>query len=407
MSVDMDSIRNPFAPGAGTPPPAFAGRAELLEKARVALARVRQGRSAKSLLLIGLRGVGKTVLLNRIQELAETDGYKTVLIETTEGMDIGALLLPPLRRVLLSLDRSENASEQVRRGMRVFRSFAKSLKVKVGGIELGLGIEDERGSADTGNLEADLPDLLVAVAEAGAARRVPIALIVDELQYLPPQGLSALILSMHKIAQKQLPLILVGAGLPQLVGHTGKSKSYAERLFEFPEVGPLPRQDAFAALDQPVRKEGVYFESEALDEILAITNGYPYFLQEWGYHTWNAASASPITVGMVRAASETTIKSLDESFFRVRFDRLTPREKNYLRAMAELGVGPHRSGDIADTLGVAVASVAPVRSSLIKKGMIYSPAHGDTAFTVPLFDLYLKRTMPLRIARAQSKKETQ
>ena len=403
----MDSIRNPFAPGAGTPPPTFAGRAELLEKARVALARVRQGRSAKSLLLIGLRGVGKTVLLNRIQELAETDGYKTVLIETTEGMDIGALLLPPLRRVLLSLDRSENASEQVRRGMRVFRSFAKSLKVKVGDIELRLGIEDERGSADTGNLEADLPDLLVAVAEAGAARRVPIALIVDELQYLPPQGLSALILSMHKIAQKQLPLILVGAGLPQLVGHTGKSKSYAERLFEFPEVGPLPRQDAFAALDQPVRKEGVYFESEALDEILAITNGYPYFLQEWGYHTWNAASASPITVGMVRAASETTIKSLDESFFRVRFDRLTPREKNYLRAMAELGVGPHRSGDIADTLGVAVASVAPVRSSLIKKGMIYSPAHGDTAFTVPLFDLYLKRTMPLRIARAQSKKETQ
>jgi AAA ATPase domain len=395
----MDPVRNPFAPGAGTPPPAFAGREELLEKARIALLRVREGRAAKSLLLIGLRGVGKTVLLNRIHELAEAEGYRALLIETTEGMDIGQLLLPPLRRVLLALDRLEGANEQVRRGFRVFRSFAKSLKVKVGDIEVSLGIEEERGVADTGSLEADLPDLLVAVAQAGAARKTPIALIVDELQYLPEEELSALILSMHKIAQKQLPLILFGAGLPQLVGQSGKSKSYAERLFEFSEVGPLSRLHATAALDQPVRREGVYFTSEALDAIADITLGYPYFLQEWGYHVWNAATASPITAAMVQAAEPATIRSLDESFFRVRFDRLTPREKDYLRGMAELGPGPHRSGDVAEALGVAVASVAPVRSSLIKKGMIYSPAHGDTAFTVPLFDAYLKRTMPLREPR--------
>lgn len=404
----MDPVRNPFAPGAGTPPPAFAGREELLEKARIALLRVREGRAAKSLLLIGLRGVGKTVLLNRILELAEGEGYRALLIETTEGMDIGQLLLPPLRRILLALDRLEGANEQVKRGFRVFRSFAKSLKVKVGDIEVSLGIEDEKGVADTGNLETDLPDLLVAVAQAGAARKVPIALIVDELQYLSEEELSALILAMHKIAQKQLPLILFGAGLPQLVGQSGKSKSYAERLFEFSEVGPLSRQHAISALDQPVRREGVYFTTDALDEIVATTLGYPYFLQEWGYHVWNAATASPITAQMVRDAEPATIRSLDESFFRVRFDRLTPREKDYLRGMAELGPGPHRSGDVAEGLGVAVASVAPIRSSLIKKGMIYSPAHGDTAFTVPLFDAYLKRAMPAkeprtsRPAKAQS-----
>ena len=217
-----------------------------------------------------------------------------------------------------------------------------------------------------------------------------------KMQYLTEDELSALIMAIHKVAQKQLPFLLIGAGLPQLVGLTGRSKSYAERLFDFPNVGALRAEDAEDALETPVRREGVEFEPAALDRIINITEGYPYFLQEWGYHSWNIADISPISLDAVNAAHAAVIQRLDESFFRVRFDRLTPREKVYLRAMAELGPGPHRSGDIADMLGINVRSAAPLRSGLIKKGMIFSPAHGDTAFTVPLFDQFMKRIMPDR-----------
>jgi hypothetical protein len=201
-------------------------------------------------------------------------------------------------------------------------------------------------------------------------------------------------MAIHKVNQKQLPLLLIGAGLPQLVGLTGKSKSYAERLFDFPKIGALKKTDAWNALQEPVEREGVKFDYEALEAITRATEGYPYFLQEWGYHTWNIAVGSPIAIDDVKAAYTAVIQRLDESFFRVRFDRLTPRERDYLRAMSELGPGPHRSGDIADRLRVNVHSVAPLRSALIKKGMIFSPQHGDTAFTVPLFDEFMKRIMP-------------
>ena len=201
-------------------------------------------------------------------------------------------------------------------------------------------------------------------------------------------------MAVHRIAQKALPVLVVGAGLPQLVGQMGASKSYAERLFDFPKIGPLGEDDARAAIKEPATKEGVKFTKQALDEIIRVTEGYPYFLQEWGYHAWNIAEKSPINESDALAATTDATTSLDDSFFRVRFDRLTPREKDYLRAMAELGPGPHRSGDIATTLGVLVESSAPLRSGLIRKGMIYSPQHGDTAFTVPLFDQYMKRVMP-------------
>ena len=201
-------------------------------------------------------------------------------------------------------------------------------------------------------------------------------------------------MAMHRISQRQLPVILIGAGLPQLVGLAGKSKSYAERLFDYPRVDALSLADASLALTEPARRESVEFSTEAVQRIGAVTKGYPYFLQEWGYHSWNTAPQSPIRLEDVENASALALESLDNSFFRVRFDRLTPREREYLFAMAGLGGGPHRSGDIAAELGVAVESVAPVRSSLIKKGMVYSPAHGDTAFTVPLFDEYLNRVLP-------------
>jgi hypothetical protein len=303
--------------------------------------------------------------------------------------------VPALRQLLLSLDQVGKLSEKVKRGLRVLKSFASSLKVKYGELEVNLDIDPERGIGDSGDIEIDLPDLLVAVAEAGLARKKPIALIIDELQYLNEVELSALIMGMHKIAQRQLPMVLFGAGLPQLVGNTGKSKSYAERLFDFPDVGPLKKQDAELAIVEPITREGERIAKNAVERIIAATRGYPYFLQEWGYQCWNSADSSPILIKDIDRATPIILKKLDESFFRVRLDRLAPAEKKYLRAMAELGPGPHRSGDIADVLKVKVQSVAPVRNALIKKGMIYSPQHGDTAFTVPLFDAFMRRQMPL------------
>jgi len=389
----MDPIRNPFVPGAGTSPPELAGREDLLEKAAITLARIRLGRPSKSFMLVGLRGVGKTVLLNRIEELAEREGYRALMIEAHENKSLAALLLPPLRQLLLALDRIELVNEQVKRGLRILKSFASAVKFNVGEFEVGLDIDPERGAADSGDLEADLPELLLAIAQAAQARSTAVALIIDEVQYLKQKELSALIMAIHKIAQRNLPLVLIGAGLPQLVALAGDSKSYAERLFDYPKMDALSDADSREAIEEPAGREGVTFEPAALTKIVELTKGYPYFLQEWGYHIWNIAEKSPITPALVDAASKFAIDRLDESFFRVRFDRSTPREKDYLYAMAKLGTGAHRSGDIAEVLGVAVQSIAPVRSSLIKKGMVYSPAHGDTAFTVPLFDEFLLRIM--------------
>jgi hypothetical protein len=393
----MDETLNPYAPGAGVQPPELTGREAILERARVTLARIIAGRPAKSFIAVGLRGVGKTVLLNRVREMAEEMGYRAVLIEAHEEKSLPALLVPHFRRVLLDLDRLGALSEHAKRALRVFKGFVSGLKVKVGDIEASLDIDPERGTADSGDLEADLPALLAALGRAAKDRRTGVALVLDEIQYLAEAELSALIMALHRVAQDGLPVVLVGAGLPQVVGLTGRSKSYAERLFDFPPVGPLGEDDARRALVEPAQQQGVAFEPAALAEIQDVTQGYPYFLQEWGYRTWNAAPRSPITVGDVSAATTEAIRCLDEGFFRVRFDRLTPREKRYLRAMAELGPGPHRSGDIADKLRTRVQTVGPVRSSLITKGMIYSPAHGDTAFTVPLFDAFMRRVMPLEM----------
>ena len=399
----MDPLRNPFSPGAGSPPPELAGRAQILEQARITLGRIKAGRPERSLLLIGLRGVGKTVLLNKIRELADQSGYKSVLIEAHESKPLAALLLPPLRQLLISLDRMASVSEKAKRGLRVLKSFFNGVKLKYQDIEIGIDIDAEPGIADSGDLEADLSAVFLALGEAAADRGTPIALIVDEMQYLDEEELSALIMAMHQLSQRQLPVVLIGAGLPQLVALAGRAKSYAERLFQFPEVGALQDADAAAALQEPVREQHVQFTEKALREIIRHTQGYPYFLQEWGYQAWNLAAQSPIEVDVIKQATHESIRRLDANFFRVRFDRLTPREKEYLRALAELGEGSQRSGEIAERLGVKVQSVAPVRNGLIKKGMIYSPAHGDTAFTVPLFGEFMKRIMPRDSERKNAK----
>jgi hypothetical protein len=387
--VAMDPVTNPYAPGAGSQPPELAGRDDIIQKTKTTLARVKLGRQAKSFMLVGLRGVGKTVLLNKIQSIAEEGGYIAIFLESPEGKSLPELLIPCLRKILFRLDAKEKVNEAVKRGMMVLRSFMSTFKVSWEGFDIG--IDPEPGAADSGDLEADLPDLIEAIGAAAQSRGAAVAIIIDELQYVPEVEFSALIMAMHRVSQKQLPIVLIGAGLPQLVGLAGRSKSYAERLFDYPKVDKLSYEDAAIALKAPAGREGVLFQQDAIDSVIRLTQGYPYFLQEWGYHAWNIAERSPISRRDVELANGTALKNLDESFFRVRFDRLTPREKDYLFAMAALGPGPHRSGDIAASLGVAVESIAPVRSSLIKKGMVFSPAHGDTAFTVPLFDEYLKR----------------
>lgn len=390
----MDQIKNPFSPGAGSPPPELVGRNDILEKSKILLGRVRERRSEKSLLLVGLRGVGKTVLLNEIERLTNTAGYHTITLEAHEDKPLAALLAPHLRRILFELDRMKGLSNKVKRGLGVLKSFIGSIKVKVAEVEFGLDIEPERGTADSGDLEVDLSNLFIAVAEAAQDRGTALAILIDEIQYLSIKELSALIMGMHKMQQRQLPLVLIGAGLPILTRLAGESKSYAERLFEFPSIGPLSEADATKALRDPVVRAGVAFSDDAIKEIFRVTQGYPYFIQEWGYQSWNHAATTPISLADVKRATTSVTQRLDENFFRVRFDRLTPREKEYLRAMAHLGSGPQRSGDIAEALGVRMNSLGPTRANLINKGMIYSPAYGDMAFTVPLFDEFMRRAMP-------------
>ena len=385
---------NPYAPGAGTMPPELAGRDDILSDARATIKRVQKGRSSKSFVFVGLRGVGKTVLLNEGIRIAEELGCRTITVEAHDRKSLPELLVPELRRLLISMDGMAKATEATKRALRVFRSFVGSLKLKIGEIDLGISLQPEKGAADSGDLESDLPALFLAVGEAAKSRDATIVLAIDELQYLDELELSALIMAVHKIAQRALPLLMIGAGLPQLIGQMGASKSYSERLFQFVKIGELSAEDARSALKEPAEREHVKYTKQSLDRIIEVTRGYPYFLQEWGFHAWNAAEKSPITEDDAIVATEVATASLDESFFRVRLDRLTPRERDYLRAMAELGPGPHRSGDIAEVLGVKVESVAPLRGNLIRKGMIYSQQHGDTAFTVPLFDQYMKRAVP-------------
>lgn len=395
----MDPIRNPFSPGAGSPPPELAGRKNILDKAKLVLNRLKVGKSEKSFLLIGLRGVGKTVLLNEIHNYAQEQNFKSILVEAHEGKSLESLLLPSLRQILFRLDGMAHISEKVKKGLRVLKSFLngrKKLYAKVGEVEIGLDIDPELGTGDSGDLEADLPALFEALAEAAQDRKTTISIIIDEIQYLSEKEFSALIMAIHRISQRRLPLVLIGAGLPQLVGLAGKSKSYAERLFDYPPIGPLNRDDAILALQEPVKEQDAYFTNEALDEIMSKTEGYPYFLQEWGYHAWNIATTSKIDLEIVKKATEASLQRLDESFFRVRFDRLTPSEKRYLLALAEFGSGSHRSGDIAEKLKVKPQTVAPTRAGLIKKGMIHSPSYGDMEFTVPLFDDFMRREMSLK-----------
>jgi hypothetical protein len=385
----MDPVRNPFAPGAGSQPPELAGRAEIISAADTALQRILLGRPTQSQMLLGLRGVGKTVLLNKIEQIAESHRYITSFIEAPEDRDLVDLLYPKIHQALRKLYMNEKAKAASHAALRALRSFASAFKISMGDFEVS--VDPEPGVADSGNLEFDVTELFLKVGEAAKAAGQGWVLLIDEVQYLSPEELGALIVAIHRVNQKALPVLLFGAGLPAIAALSGDAKSYAERLFIFPKVDALSESDASDAIRQPIDEEGESIEQSVLETIVKLTKGYPYFLQEWGYQVWNASPASPIDENCMGVAGAEALRRLDEGFFKVRIDRLTPKEKEYVIAMARLGGGPYRSSDVADMLGEKLTTLGPRRAQIIAKGMIYSPAHGDIAFTVPMFDEYLKR----------------
>ena len=387
----MDPLLNPYAPGAGTPPPELAGRDTILADARLAIRRNRSGQSTRSFMFVGLRGVGKTVLLNEVQAMAEEEGALTDFIEIGSNEPLPRVVIATLRSILLKLDRIRGVSEQVKQGLRVLKSFVGSVTVKVEGIEFSVDIDGEPGVADSGTLSRDLAEVFVAAGEAAKARASSIVILIDEIQNLPSEEFEALIMAVHRVDQKRLPLLVVGAGLPHLVRLSGSAKIYAERLFEYPDIGYLDPSDARRALVKPAARADVEFEEEAISAVVNETQGYPYFLQEWGYQAWNTARVTPITAADIERSSARVVERLDRNFFKSRYERLTDPQKAYLYAMAKCGPGPHRTGQIAKALGKSSQQLGPTRDALIISGMIYSPKYGYAAFTVPLFDAFMKR----------------
>jgi hypothetical protein len=385
----MDLINNPYSPGAGVPPPELAGRENILQDAENIIRRVQNGHSTQSLILLGLRGVGKTVLLNRIDQIAENLGCETSIFEADMDRTLPQLFTQQLHRLLLKLDRRKRMGDEVQKAFSLLQAFAGIFRVHYGEFQVGL-----MSPMVTGDLSLDLSDLMVSIGEAAKARNTVAVILVDEVQYIAKKDLSALIMALHKISQRQLPLIFFGAGLPQLAQLAGDAKSYSERLFAYPTVGPLDEDGAKKALVEPAHREKVDYTDEALAEILKETEGYPFFLQVWGSHVWQLANESPITKQDAQEASIRAVDALDESFFKVRFERLTDRQRHYARAMAEFGNRPANSTAVANLLGLTVKQAAPIRDEVIKKGMAYSPRRGLVAFTVPKFDEYMKRVIP-------------
>lgn len=387
----MDPIKNPFQPGAGTRPPELAGRDEILEDARILIGRVKAGRAEKSMILTGLRGVGKTVLLNAIQRNAENEGYRTLTLEATPDRSLREILAMPLRELLFAIDLSANVGDKLKRALAVLKGFASAVKLSYKEIEIGLSIDPAHG-ANSGDITADLPALLLTVAEAAQEKGVPVALFIDEIQYLTKQELRGLIQTMHLVQQRELPLVFIGAGVSILLADLGNIKTYVERLFNFRTVGPLSKVNSDMAIRIPLVLNDVSIEDAALDMIFLLTQGYPYFIQEWAYLIWNHAQSPLITKKDVDKVTSAVIGRLDEGFFRVRSDRVSATEMEFMQGMASLREeSAYRMSDLSKKLNKKQTALSPVRASLIKKGMIYSPALGMVDFTVPMFREYMHR----------------
>lgn len=387
----MDPYRNPFAPGAGSRPPELAGRDSILEAARISCGRAMNGKSARSIMLLGLRGTGKTVLLNEIGRNAEEAGLLVSRVESPEGERLARLLYPEMRKVMRSLSGVEAAKSMATRGLKGLRNFASVFNIEVAGVSIGVEAEDEPGLADSGDLQYDLPDLFMLIGKAAQAAGRGWLLLIDEVQYLSESDLRALIVSLHRMAQDGMPVLLVGAGLPQIARLAGEAKSYAERLFLFPAVGPLDPSSAAQAVEKPIVEEEVSIAPDALTAIVDRTRGYPFFLQEWASVVWNNTEGPNITLSDVEESYAETLALLDDGFFKVRIDRLTKAEVQFVKAMAHLGDGPYAMADIAKAMGRTLNSLGPARANIISKGMIYSTDHGYLDFSVPLFAEFMRR----------------
>jgi AAA ATPase domain len=388
----MDPVRNPYAPGAGTRTPALVGRDREIEAMDVALQRLLLGRDGRSQLLTGLRGVGKTVLLNEFEDLADSRGFFHEHIEVSEDGKLAARLVPAFRKILLAMDAKRRIGERVRRGLGVLKAFSLRLP---DGLELNIDVEAVVGPADSGDLATDLAGLFVEVGQIARDHGTGVLLTVDEMQYVSRETLSALVVGLHRAAQLRLPLTLAGAGLPSLAGLSGLAKSYAERMFSFPVIASLSAEQASEALETPARDEGVIWRPAALARILQITRCYPYFLQEFGKQAWDVADGpDEITLDEVQRSLPVAFAELDDGFFRVRAGKTNDTERLYLRAMAELGSGAVRSADVARLLGRTSQALAPTRDALIKRALCYAPRWGEIEFTVPMFDEFMKRWIP-------------
>lgn len=390
----MDPVRNPYSPGAGSPPPALVGRDRELETFDIAVQRLTLGRSAKSQLLTGLRGTGKTVLLREFGRIAGRHDWVHEKIEATEDLAFVEGISLLVRKALLRLRTRDRIRERVKQALGALIAFRVRYQVPDTGVDVTLGVDPGSGRADTGVLDEDLAELFIEVGEAARAGGIGVLLTIDELQYVSQGNLAALIVGLHRVSQEQLPLMVAGAGLPTLPGLAGEAKSYAERLFDFPEINSLTPADARLALSRPAEAEGVVWSAAALDAVLELARGYPYFLQEFGKHAWDVAAGPDIGRSDVEAAAPIALSELDAGFFRARLARTTDAERAYLRAMADLGSGPCGSGEVAKALAKTTAQTGSVRDALIKRGLIYSPRWGRLAFTVPMFDEYVARVSP-------------
>lgn len=389
----MDPVRNPFAPSAGRRPPELAGRNDIIQAARASCQRTLLGRHARPTMLLGLRGTGKTVLLNEFKRIGEETGLLVSRIEAPEDADLARLLVPELRKIMRSLSGVEAARQTAIKGLRGLRNLVSTLNIKIGDLSIGIegAAEPEPGLADSGDLQFDLPDLFEVLGTAAKNAGKGWILLIDEVQYLTTSDLSALIVALHRVAQSELPITFAGAGLPQVARLAGDAKSYAERLFHYPSVGALDQSSAITAIRRPLEHEGADIDGDAVLNIVAATQGYPFFIQEWGSHAWNVSQGPVINLRDVNLAREPVMTSLDEGFFKVRMDRLTRAETSFVSAMAQLGDGPYPIADIARELGRKTQQLGPARASIIHKGMIYSAEHGYLAFTVPLFADFMRR----------------
>ena len=391
----MRALTNPYTPNAGAEPQAIVGRDDQLESFDLLLARIERGRTEQSMIITGLRGVGKTVLLGQFRTKALEHDWVVVEVEVSkhDEHDFRRNMASRLRTALLELSPKARWTDRFKHAAGVLKSFTISMD-PTGNWSAGFDVEAAEGYADHANLAQDLTDVFLALGEAAREQERGIVLLLDEVQFLNKQQLEALIEALHKMVQRKLPVTMVGAGLPQIAELAGDAKSYAERLFKFPQLGNLSDDDARSALLRPAESEGATFTGDALDEAVAITGGYPYFLQELGYAVWTVAVGPEITLDDVRAAVPAYESKLDASFFRVRLDRTTDLQRAYLRAMAQLGPAAQKAADVADLMGRPSTNLGPTRAELINMGLLYTPQHGYAAFTVPHFDRFLIRAIP-------------